>query len=217
MTIGDTGQGMSEETMERIFEPYFTTKKVGEGTGLGLATVHGIVKGHKGHILVESRSGQGTEFNVYIPVANPSDEINREALPRNRAWHGTERILLVDDEPAIVAMLTRGLQSMGYSVEGHTDSTAALLAFTENPNKYDLLISDQTMPKLTGLELTKAILQLRPDFPIILATGFSDTANEQIAQEAGVRQFLLKPASPRTLAEHVRRILRDATTEDAVL
>jgi PAS domain S-box-containing protein len=216
MTIADTGQGMSEETMERIFEPYFTTKRVGEGTGLGLATVHGIVKGHKGHIQVESRPGHGTEFNVYLPVATPSDELNGESPTRNRAWHGTERILLVDDEPAIVAMLTRGLQSMGYSVEGHTDSTAALSAFTANPAKYDILISDQTMPKLTGLELAKSTMRLRPDFPVILATGFSDTVNEQIAHDAGVRQFLLKPASPRTLAEHVRRILQTATVHDPV-
>ncbi len=216
MSIGDTGLGMSEETMERIFEPYFTTKKVGEGTGLGLATVHGIVKGHKGHILVDSRPGHGTEFKVFIPMATPIDELNRDALPRNRAWHGTERILLVDDEPAIVAMLTRGLQSMGYRVEGHTDSVKALSALTERPDQYDILISDQTMPRLTGLELARHALQLRPEFPVILATGFSDTVNEQIALEVGVRQFLLKPASPRTIAEHIRKILRDTAAQDPV-
>lgn len=213
MTIGDTGQGMSEETMERIFEPYFTTKKVGEGTGLGLATVHGIVKGHKGHIVVESQPGEGTEFNIFIPVASPSDESNRESMQRSRAWYGTERILLVDDEPTIVAMLTRGLQSMGYKVEGHTDSTQALSAFTAAPESYDILLTDQTMPRLTGLELARSTMQLRPNFPVILATGFSDTVNEQIAQEAGVRQFLLKPASPKTIAEHIRRILRDASND----
>jgi PAS domain S-box-containing protein len=210
LSISDTGLGMSEETMERIFEPYFTTKKVGEGTGLGLATVHGIVKGHKGHILVNSRPAHGTEFNIFIPIATPGDVQNRDAAPRNRAWHGTERVLLVDDEPAIVAMLTRGLQSMGYQVEGHTDSMKALSVFTTNPDSFDILISDQTMPRLTGLELARHVLQLRPDFPIILATGFSDTVNEHSAREAGVRQFLLKPASPRTIAEHIRRILRDA-------
>lgn len=215
LTVADTGQGMSEETLERIFEPYFTTKKIGEGTGLGLATVHGIVKGHKGHILVESTPGNGTEFSVFIPMATAMDDLNRDVHSRNRAWHGTERVLLVDDEPTIVAMLTRGLSMMGYQVDGHTDSTEALAAFTARPDAYDILISDQTMPRLTGLELARNAMELRSDFPVILATGFSDTVNEQIAHEAGVRQFLLKPASPRTIAENIRKVLQEAASPGA--
>ncbi len=207
LTIEDTGHGMDQETLERIFEPYFTTKRVGEGTGLGLATVHGIVQSHFGKVMVESTLGEGTCFSIYFPAAPSEPPLEIEPGTTNAVASGSERILVVDDEVAIVSMLKRGLGSLGYSVTGFRNGADALDAFTAEPDAYDLIITDQTMPKLTGLELARRVSAIRPGFPIILATGFSDTVNEQIAVKSGIREFLFKPTSPRVIADHVRRIL----------
>lgn len=210
LRVEDTGHGMDPETLERIFEPYYTTKRVGEGTGLGLATVHGIVQSHFGKVVVESTLGKGTCFSIFFPAAPADSLLEAESVSEVSATAGDERILVVDDEDAIVSMLKRGLGSLGYSVTGFRNGADALEAFTEAPDDYDLVITDQTMPKLTGLELARRISDIRPGFPIILATGFSDTVNEQIAKKAGIREFLFKPTSPRVIADHVRRILDES-------
>lgn len=207
LSVADTGLGMTEETLERIFEPYFTTKKVGEGTGLGLATVHGIVQGHQGYVTAASTLERGSVFSVYLPAADSDDEGAGALSPELGGGPGQECVLVVDDEPPIVAMITRGLETMGYTVDGFTDSLLALDAFSAAPEKYDVILSDQTMPKLTGMELARKALQLRPDIPIILTTGYSDSVNEHSARKAGIRDFLFKPASPRIIAEHIRKLL----------
>ena len=207
LAVTDTGQGMSPETLERIFEPYFTTKKLGQGTGLGLATVHGIVHAHLGHIAVESTPGRGAEFRVYLPVAAVPESPEPKAPASERAWYGSERILAVDDEPAIIAMLKRGLETMGYHVDGYTDSMAALEAFLGAPDAYDAILTDQTMPRLTGLELAQRAIKMKPGIPVMLITGFSESVDEQITRSAGIRAFLFKPAPPRKIAEQLRKIL----------
>lgn len=211
LTITDTGQGMTEDTLERIFEPYFTTKRVGEGTGLGLATVHGIVQGHGGYVAVFSRLSEGTTFDVYLPAAQrPPAAPTAELLAIERTSQG-ERILIVDDEPAIVSMMTRGLEARGYHVEGFTDSALALKAFEDSPEDFDMILTDQTMPKVTGLELARRALKIRPELPVILTTGYSDSVNEHVARQVGVRDFLFKPASPKVIAEHIHRIFKGSS------
>ncbi|MBX3176225.1 MAG: response regulator [Candidatus Hydrogenedentes bacterium] len=207
LSVADTGAGMSADTMERIFEPYFTTKRAGEGTGLGLATVHSIVQGHRGHVTVRSAPREGSEFDVYLPVSEAGQAPGRTPSPVPGLVRGEERVLVVDDEPSIVSVMRQGLEMMGYRVSGYTDSAAAMQAFTADPASFDIIVTDQTMPKLLGLELARRALALRPEIPVILTTGFSDSVNESIARKAGIREFLLKPASPRTIAERIRRIL----------
>ncbi len=210
LRVSDTGHGMDGETIDRIFEPYFTTKKVGEGTGLGLATVHGIIQAHRGKIVVDSVLQKGTTFTIYLPIAPPEAIQECDTKAEGPHWRGTERIIVVDDEAAIVAMLKRGLENFGYQVRGFDNGNDALAVITEAPHDCDLLITDQTMPQLTGLDLARQAIAIRADLPVILATGFSDTVNEQIAKTAGIREFLLKPASPKAIAEHIRRILDEA-------
>lgn len=208
LTVSDTGQGMDEDTLERVFEPYFTTKRVGEGTGLGLATVHGIIKAHHGHVIVSSAPNAGTTFEVCLPAAEIFEASPAAPDPENKEG-SQERILVVDDEPAIVTLLSRGLEMLGYRVEGFTDSLEALEAFRADPAAFDMVLTDQTMPKMTGIELARRVLELRPEIPIVLATGYSDSVNETIARRAGVRDFLFKPVSPRAIASRIHEILHE--------
>lgn len=211
LSITDTGQGIPGDTIERIFEPYFTTKRVGEGTGLGLATVHGIVRGHRGHVAVSSTTDEGTTFDVFLPAAALPPASPATEAPALELAGSLEHILLVDDEPAIVAMMTRGLEIRGYRVTGFTESPAALAAFEAAPKAFDVILTDQTMPAMTGLELARRALAVRPCVPIILTTGYSDSVNESVARRAGIREFLFKPASPKVIAEHLHRILRETS------
>jgi PAS domain S-box-containing protein len=210
LSVKDTGTGMEPETMNRIFEPFFTTKEKGQGTGMGLAVVYGIVKSLHGDITVESQLGKGTTFNVFIPQAEPlvqSNEIFQDAIP-----HGTERILFIDDEEPLVDWGRATLRRLGYKVVGVTDSQDALSLFLDNPGRFDVVITDQAMPGVTGLDLAKALAKARPDIPIILLTGHSDTVSPETTKEASIREFLLKPLTKRELAEVVRKAL-DAKKE----
>ena len=207
LTVADTGLGMPRELLERIFEPYFTTKKKGEGTGLGLAVVHGIVKGLKGTVTVYSEPGQGTEFHVYLPVvaAAPMEDAataTAVALPT-----GHERVLLVDDDAMILTVMHQLLAGLGYRVEPFSDSEAALAAFQERPQDFDLVITDMTMPKKTGEQLTREMLGIRPELPIILCTGFSEQMSSEKAKALGIRYFLLKPVIMGELARAIRAVL----------
>lgn len=205
LTVTDNGQGMEHATIERILDPYFTTKKPGEGTGLGLAVVHGIIKRHGGAIAVESALGKGSSFHIFLPRAE------EEALKKTRApiplLHGQERILLVDDEPDIVTALKQMLEGLGYRVSAFTGSEAALQSFKLRPGDFDLVITDQTMPHLTGEELAREMLSLRPDLPIILCTGFSEAVSPEKVRDLGIKEFILKPIATRVMAETIRRAL----------
>jgi len=205
LTVTDNGHGMDPATKERILDPYFTTKKPGEGTGLGLAVVHGIINRHGGAISVESDVGKGSSFHIFLP------RVEREALKETRDSlplpQGRERILLVDDEDEVVATLQQMLEGLGYEVAALTRSPEALDTFRARPQDFDLVIADQTMPQLTGADLARKMLGLRPELPIILCTGFSESVSPEKARALGIREFLIKPIGTRVLAEAIRRSL----------
>jgi PAS domain S-box-containing protein len=205
LTVADTGRGMTADVVERIFDPYFTTKELGEGTGMGLAIVHGIVTSHGGGITVQSEPGKGTAVNVYLPVC--PTPTGSEVAKETGVIKGTERILFVDDELQIATLGKRILESLGYTVTLFTDSEEALNAFRENSTNYDLVITDLTMPKLTGEELTKELLAIRDDVPVILCTGFGETLTLDRVRELGVRDFLIKPVVPGVMSKAVRQAL----------
>jgi PAS domain S-box-containing protein len=214
LMIRDTGQGMDPEILGRIFEPYFTTKEIGKGTGLGLAVVHGIVECHSGYITVESEPGAGTVFTVFFPVY--TDPIEREPEKRSESPTGTERILLVDDEAAIMQLGTKQLGRLGYHVTGTTDPIKALDLFCEAPNRFDLVITDMAMPHMTGDQLALEILKIRPKIPIILCTGYTQKISEQRAFEIGIASFLMKPIERIDFALCVRKTLDQAKPSEAV-
>ena len=206
LTVRDTGHGMPPEIADRIFEPFFTTKRTGEGTGMGLAVVHGIIKGHEGSIAVLSEPGKGAAFTILLPrVVGPARPAAAE--PPATYPKGTERVLFVDDEDIQVRAMGRLLEHLGYRVVGHTDGRGALEAFRRDPAAFDLAILDQTMPHLSGAELARELLDLRPDLPIIMCTGYSDAVNEEQALAMGIRSFMLKPFSARDIAVAIRRVL----------
>ncbi len=204
LSVSDTGAGMDAQTIERIFDPYFTTKEVGKGSGLGLSVVHGIVKRHDGAITVKSEPGKGTAFSVYIPRVDVQSEttmIVDDPLPR-----GSERILLVDDEQAVVEMGTAILERLGYKVTTETDSLRALEVFSARPEEFDLIITDYTMPNLTGVDLAKEVRLIRPDMLILICTGFSERITPDSLKELGL-ELLMKPYGMRQISEAVRKIL----------
>lgn len=205
LTVSDTGYGMAPEVAERIFEPFFTTKDVGEGTGLGLAVVHGIVAGHGGAITVESTPARGTTFVVYLPQS--STVVTSPGLPVDTLVLGHEHILFVDDEKTLAHLGKELLTRLGYVVTACSSSSEALKTFCEAPEHFDLLITDQTMPVMTGEALVKAVRQVRPDLPIILCTGFSHIMTEEKALALGVDAFYLKPLLLPSLSQIIRRVL----------
>ncbi|GAB6146626.1 hybrid sensor histidine kinase/response regulator [Desulfocicer niacini] len=203
--VSDTGSGMSQEILDLIFDPYFTTKKAGEGTGLGLAMVHSIIVSYGGTILVSSQLGKGSVFTIYLPVAKkiPVYETHKpETLPR-----GTEKILFVDDELPIVKLNQNILQRFGYQVTPLIDSLEALAAFKANPREFDLLITDMTMPHLTGEKLAQSILEIRPELPIILCTGYSKKLLDGSTAINNIKAVLKKPIPRKQLLETVRSVL----------
>ncbi len=209
LSVRDTGHGMDRLTLDRIFDPFFTTKQPGEGTGLGLAVVHGIMQSHDGAVTVASEPGAGTVFSLYFPaIEGRAIAASREEPPEPR---GTgQRVLLVDDEPALVRIATRVLERLGYQVIPHTEATAALADFLARPDAFDLVLTDLTMPRMTGLELAREITARRPELPVILTSGYSGALDLTEIQEAGIREVLGKPFLARTIAEVVDRVLRSA-------
>ena len=206
LTVRDTGVGMSSETIQRIFDPFYTTKAVGEGTGLGLSVVLGIVKQTHGYITVKSELGKGSTFEVYFPKV--SEEPTAEGtVIEDRIPTGHERILLVDDEEALVEMGEDILAELGYEVTCKTSSREALALFRLDPARFDLIITDQTMPEMTGVELAEEIMTIRPDMPVILATGFSHLVDAKLAQSAGIKAFVMKPLTKKEIARTVRKAL----------
>jgi len=210
LSIADTGHGMDQSTMERIFDPFFTTKEPGRGTGLGLSVVHGIIKNHGGGISFTSAPDHGTTFHVFLPRTEqreqPVEETDDTLLPG-----GGERILFLDDEDDLVLAGQRMLEKLGYEVVAGTDSMEALEVFRVQPDRFDLVITDQTMPRLTGEKLAREVLKLRPDIPIILCTGLGfgpgSGITEQAARAAGIREVMMKPVERREFARIIRRVL----------
>lgn len=205
LTVSDTGCGISPEIIERIFEPYFTTKAKGVGTGMGLAVVQGIVKEHGGEIAVCSEVGQGTTFRVYLPQAERvpvSPQTIESAMPT-----GNEEILFIDDEPSLTKLAEQMLGQLGYAVTTRTSSIEALELVRNEPDRFDLVMTDMTMPNMTGDQLAKEIMRIRPDLPIILCTGFSEQITKERAAGIGVRAFIMKPLAMRELAEEIREVL----------
>jgi PAS domain S-box-containing protein len=205
LTVSDTGEGMETEILDRIFEPFFTTKERSEGTGMGLAVVHGIVKSYGGAITVYSEVGKGTTFNVFLPRLVGS--LERENTSPIDIPKGNERILLVDDEELVLRSERDMLVSLGYRVISFTKSDAALKLFHTQPDEFDLVITDQAMPTMTGITLSRKLLQTRQDIPIILCTGFSEAVDEDKARAEGIREFVMKPFTTKEMADTIRRVL----------
>ncbi|MEO8503350.1 MAG: ATP-binding protein [Acidobacteriota bacterium] len=206
LSVRDNGHGMDLATVDRVFEPFFTTKDPTRGTGLGLAVVHGIVRDHGGVIVVESRPESGTRFRLFFPThaeSAASVPLERAGLRRGRG----ERVLCIDDEPANAQLLDRILVTLGYAVESYTSATGALAVFRLRPDAFDLVITDLTMPVMSGVELAIEAMATRPDIPVLLITGFSDSISEEDAREAGLRGLLFKPFSLESLGESVARCL----------
>lgn len=207
LSVRDDGAGMNEETIKQIFEPYFTTKERGEGTGLGLAMVHGIVSGCKGFIDVSSQKGVGSLFDIYFPAADMEELPVTDNLGGTTLPTGDERILLIDDEESVCDVTSSILSKLGYKVTACTESAEAFEKFYSSPYDFDLVISDQTMPNLTGVELAFSVLKIRPDLPFILCTGYTSVISSEEVKKIGVDLFLEKPILRRTLAESVRKVL----------
>ena len=206
LSVSDTGRGMDQATMARIFDPYFTTKNHGEGTGLGLAVVLGIVKKYGGDIRVYSEPGQGASFQVYFPALGKAEH-GLAAILSTPLVMGNERILLVDDELPIVESLQKMLEFHGYQITAKTRSIEALEAFRLAPNDFDLVITDQTMPYLPGDQLVQEMKKIRPDIPVILCTGFSSVIDDAAAKKIGIDAFLMKPVLRKELSETIRKVL----------
>jgi len=211
--VSDSGEGIAAEHLERIFEPYFTTKSADEGTGLGLSVVHGIVSAMGGSVLVESTLGVGTSFTLFLPIVVSTQEFAvLESQKPEEELRGTEHILLVDDEEEISSLTSEALRRYGYEVTAFTNSVHALTAFIQAPQKYDIVVSDQTMPGLTGVELVQRIKQFREDIPAVLCTGYSDAVDAEHAAMMGTDEFLMKPISAADLAFSVRKALKRRAT-----
>lgn len=206
LVVADDGPGIPDEVVERIFEPFFTTKPQGEGTGMGLAIVHGIVAELGGSVEVCSTPGQGVEFRVLFPVAAAFD-VNHSPADSGFVGHGNEHILLVDDDSIVLEICSRNLVRCGYEITSHTNSIEALAAFQSWPDKFDLVLTDQAMPSMTGMDLAREILKIRP-VPIILLTGFADAATAWMAKKAGILEVFTKPAELSNLTQAIRRCIK---------
>ena len=214
LKVIDTGTDIEKGVMDKIFDPYFTTKEKERGTGLGLSVVQGIVKSCNGHIHIYSEPGKGTEAHIYLPIMKKivHDTPQELMVP---VQGGTEKILLVDDEEGIVKMTQQMLERLGYQITSHTKSPEALGEFKANPDKFDLIISDMTMPQMTGLELANEIKRVRADIPIIICTGFSDQINGDIYKELGIQGCLTKPVIKREIAQAIRDTLDETNKMDS--
>lgn len=212
LEIRDTGCGMEQDHIAKIFDPFFTTKKKEQGTGLGLAVVHGIIKKHKGEIHVESEPGKGTTFNIYLSIDGRSLAGEKSSSPPPLG--GSERIMIVDDEPSVVHVLAVSLKKVGYQVLTFNDSIAAVQHFRENPYCCDLVITDMLMPNMTGVELSREFLSIRKNLPIVMLTGYSENLDPEKALRLGIKEYLLKPVKSKDLRGIIRKVLEHGTHID---
>ena len=207
--LSDTGAGMAPEVAARVFEPYFTTKTPGEGTGLGLSVVHGIIESHKGAISVRSRPGEGSVFTIHLP-RTADQKPSETRRPFAKLPKGSGRILLVDDEMSVGSFLETALGRLGYEVDFFSSSPKALAAFGQNPDGWDLVITDQTMPQLKGTDLSAEIYKVRPELPVVLCTGYSNDLDGAKTRGAGIRAVLMKPVDLTGLAGTISGLLGGA-------
>jgi signal transduction histidine kinase/CheY-like chemotaxis protein len=207
LRMRDTGEGIEPKIMDRIFEPYYTTKEVGKGTGMGLSVIHGIMKRHNGGIRVESEVEKGTLFEIYFPALEKAAE--EEKKPEGEIKGGSERILFVDDEESMVNLNHQRLERLGYTVKSTTKPVEALEWFRADPGQFDVIITDMTMPRMTGDRLTKEVLTIRPHMPVIICTGYSERMSAKKAEGLGVRKYLEKPIGLRNMASALREVLDD--------
>lgn len=218
LTVKDSGHGMTADVQERIFDPFFTTRKESGGTGLGLSMVYGIIKRNGGAITVDSTPGRGTAFHVFLPRIDPVDAIAC-ALPRGKVKGGTERILVVDDDPGLLYAAVKMLKSLGYAVQMATTGIEALTVFRRDAGRFDLILTDQTMPQMKGTELATEILKIRPGMPIIICSGYqTDPQSHQaaaLAGDLGIHEFLQKPFNRVAIAGAIRAVLGNDTESPA--
>ena len=214
LSVKDTGCGMTPEVMSRIFEPFFTTKEVGKGTGMGLAVIHGIIKSHGGTVTVESQAGKGSRFVVHLPLVDGDPGTDEQGAGSIDRVKGTGRVLLVDDEEIVLKSVSKVLKVLGYDVATAKSGSEAVEVFSGTPEGIDLVISDMTMPGMTGLELAEKLLGIRSDIPVILCTGLSDSVNSQHARDTGIRELLEKPADIDDLAGAINRALEREKSPD---
>jgi signal transduction histidine kinase len=212
LSVADTGSGIDGKILSRIFDPYFTTKAFGHGTGMGLAVVHGIVQNHGGEIRVASKPNIKTEFEIFLPLveAQVVDDVARED---DIALDGNGRVLLVDDESMVVDVMSRMLKQLGYEVVSCTDSRVALATFEQSPSRFDVVITDMTMPGMTGDKLAECIREVRPELPILLSSGYNDIIDQDEIQSSGVNSFLSKPTTMKDLAEKLTSLLTASSRE----
>jgi CheY-like chemotaxis protein len=197
---------MDPQVKERIFEPYFTTKEQGKGAGLGLSVIHGIVKNHGGDITVQTKPGEGSTFCVYLPIIEDVDEKTNTVKSGDKTT-GCEHILLIDDEKQIIDIEQQILERLGYKVTSKTDSEEALAEFAARPDIFDLVITDMTMPKITGDHLARKLMEIKPEIPVILCTGFNEAISEEKALSMGIDKFVMKPVVKDELANTIRSVL----------
>ncbi|HEX4484950.1 MAG TPA: response regulator [Terriglobales bacterium] len=204
LSIKDTGPGMDKPTLGRVFEPFFTTKAQGRGTGMGLAVVHGIVKNHLGEVTAYSEVGKGTVFNLYFPAEETAEAAHAE---HTKARGSGQRILYVDDEEPLVLLITRTLTRLGYQVVGFSNPAEALHSFAQHPQDFDAMVTDLSMPSMSGTDLAQAVLQIRPELPVVLTSGYIRAQDQEIARRVGVRELILKPDTVEDLGDTLHRLL----------
>jgi CheY-like chemotaxis protein len=210
IAVRDTGPGVPSEVQERMFEPFFSTKAVGHGSGMGLSMVHGIVHDHEGHLLLDSSAGEGTALRILLPALSAGDSGEEtvdivDARPDRHRISG--RVLLIDDEPAVGEFMQDLLEGWGLTVSVFNSSVDACMNFSDDPDLYDLVILDQTMPRMTGMDVARQLLMLRPDLPVILYTGYSDEVSEEQVVSAGIRALVNKPVNTQRLYDLIRGLL----------
>lgn len=208
VTVSDTGPGIDPEIIDRIFDPYFTTKEVGKGSGMGLSVVLGIVKNHHGAIAVDSKPGKGTTFSILFPMTTEKPEIEKDTT--EELLLGNEKVLFVDDENLIVKMVRKLLELLGYQVETQMNPVEALEQFQSKPDQFDLVITDMTMPQMTGVMLSEKIMEIRPDIPIIICTGHSALIDEERAKQLGIAAYVMKPIIMTEISKTIRKVLDEA-------
>ncbi len=206
ITIADTGHGIEPELLEKIFDPYFTTKEKEQGTGMGLAVVHGVVHNQGGRLEVDSEVGKGTSVHIYFPICEEQTSLD-QVVDLSELQHGHGKILLVDDEEQVVDVAAELLRNLGYDVTGVASSRKALRLFIEAPDDFDLLITDLTMPDLTGIELCSEVKKVRPDLPVILCTGYSEKVTTELLGRVGIDRYCVKPVAMKEFAEAVSSVL----------
>lgn len=211
LQVVDNGCGIAKENLERVFEPYYTTRDIGSGSGLGLSVIHGIVEDCNGFIEVESEVGKGTTFSVFFPCHGEAGRAETQAAAKEQptSAENVGKILLVDDEPLILEINSRILEKFGYQFVVTNSSLEALAILTKDPDAFDLLITDQTMPGLTGEDLARQVLKIKPSLPVIICTGHSDIFSEEKALAMGVKKYLYKPILADDLLSVVREVIVD--------